>query len=193
MIFVDFRTRCLTSVNYVRRKFVIDDAMAPVLSGPHAPDLISARFDGGVIMEWRRLMKVRQVMHKGVEACDPATPVAVIAKLMKTGDIGAAPIVENGKIVGMVTDRDLALRTLADGRDPNKLTARDVMSASVSCCGEDEEIDNAVRLMEERKIRRLPVTDAKSKLVGILSLGDISHAVSQSVSGELVKAVSAHH
>lgn len=138
-------------------------------------------------------MKVRQVMHKGAEACDPATPVAEIAKLMKTGDIGAVPISDNGKIVGMVTDRDIALRALADGRDPNKLTARDVMSASVSCCGEDEEIDKALRLMEDRKIRRLPVTDAKSKLVGILSLGDISHAVSQSVSGELVKAVSAHH
>jgi CBS domain-containing protein len=193
MNLIDFFRRYLTLINYVRREFVIDDFQAPVLSGPHAPDWISARFDGGVIVEWRRLMKVRQVMHKGVAACQPSTPVAQVAMMMKADDIGAVPVSENGKIVGMVTDRDIAVRAFADGRDPEKLIARDVMSASVSCCGEDEEIDKAVRLMEVRKIRRLPVTDAKSKLVGILSLGDISHAVSQSVSGELVKAVSAHH
>ncbi|MEX0644293.1 MAG: CBS domain-containing protein [Parvularculaceae bacterium] len=138
-------------------------------------------------------MKVRQVMHKGVHAREPSTPVSQIAKLMKSDDIGAVPIVANGKLVGIVTDRDIAVRAVAEGRDLAKATARDVMTSGLVCCGEDDEIDEAVRQMEKRKIRRLPVTNAQEQLVGMLSLGDISHAVGQSISGELVKAVSAHH
>lgn len=138
-------------------------------------------------------MKVSQIMHKGVTTVTPSTPVAEIAAVMRSDDIGATPVAENGKIVGIVTDRDIALRALADRRDSAKLTARDIMSERVACCGSDDDIDTALRQMEKLKIRRLPVTDARAKLVGILSLGDISHAVSESVSGELVKAVSTHH
>jgi CBS domain-containing protein len=138
-------------------------------------------------------MKVKQAMHKGVQSREPSTPVAQLAKLMKSDDIGAVPITENGKLVGMVTDRDIAVRAVAEGRDVSKATARDVMSSGLTCCGEDEEIDQAVRLMEKKGIRRLPVTNAKKQLIGMLSLGDVSHAVGQDVSGELIKAVSAHH
>jgi CBS domain-containing protein len=138
-------------------------------------------------------MKVKQAMHKGIQSREPTTPVEQLAKLMKTDDIGAVPITENGKFVGMVTDRDIAVRAVAGGRDVSKLTARDVMSSGPNCCSEDDEIDEAVRLMEEKKIRRLPVTNAQKQLVGMLSLGDVSQAVGQSISGELVKAVSAHH
>jgi CBS domain-containing protein len=138
-------------------------------------------------------MKVKQAMHKGVQSREPSTPIGQLAKLMKTDDIGAVPITENGKFVGMVTDRDIAVRAVAGGRDVAKLTARDVMTTGLTCCSEDDEIDEAVRLMEEKKIRRLPVTNVQKQLVGMLSLGDVSEAVGQSVSGELVKAVSAHH
>lgn len=138
-------------------------------------------------------MKVSQVMHKGVLSREPATPVAQIALIMKSDDIGAVPIIDNGKLVGMVTDRDIALRAAGASRNLSDLKARDVMSSGLTCCNEDDEIDEAVRLMEKKKIRRLPVTNTQKQLVGMLSLGDISHAVGQSVSGELVKAVSAHH
>jgi CBS domain-containing protein len=138
-------------------------------------------------------MKVKQAMHKGVQSRQPTTPIAELAKLMKDDDIGAVPIAENGKFLGMVTDRDIAVKAIAKSRDIAKLTAREIMSSGLTCCGEDEDIDDAVRLMEEKKIRRLPVTNAQNKLVGMLSLGDISHAVGKNVSGELVKAVSAHH
>lgn len=138
-------------------------------------------------------MKVKQAMHKGVQSREPATKIAEIAKLMKSEDIGAVPITENGKFAGMVTDRDITLRAVADGRDISELTARDVMSPGLSCCNEDADIGEAVRLMEKKKLRRLAVTNQKEQLVGILSLGDVAHAAGQGVSNELIRAVSAHH
>lgn len=138
-------------------------------------------------------MKVKQAMHKQAEWCDPSTPISELAKIMQSKDIGAIPIGENDKLVGMVTDRDIAIRGVANGRDTTKLTARDVMSEKIIYCTEEEDIEDAVRLMEEKKVRRLPVINAKKRMVGMLSLGDVSHAVGQSLSGELVKAVSAHH
>lgn len=138
-------------------------------------------------------MKVKQAMHKKAEWCEPSTPVAELAKIMKSKDIGAIPIGENDKLVGMVTDRDITVRGFADNRDMSKLTARDVMSKKIIYCTEDEDIEDAVHLMEEKQVRRLPVINAQKRMVGMLSLGDVSHAVGQSLSGELVKAVSAHH
>lgn len=138
-------------------------------------------------------MKVKQAMHKKAEWCEPSTPVKDLAKLMKEQDIGAIPIGENDRLIGMVTDRDIVVRGFANGPEIAKLTARDVMSEKVIYCTEDEDIEDAVHLMEEKQIRRLPVINAQKRMVGMLSLGDISHAVGQSLSGELVKAVSAHH
>jgi CBS domain-containing protein len=138
-------------------------------------------------------MKAKQIMHKGVKTVEAAAPIAKIAQLMKSEDVGAIPITDSGKLLGMVTDRDIAIRAVAGARDISKLTARDVMSPGLACCSEDAEIDEAVRIMEDKKIRRLPVTNAQKELVGMLSLGDISHAVGQTISGELVRAVSAHH
>jgi CBS domain-containing protein len=138
-------------------------------------------------------MKVKQAMHKQAEWRDPATPLTELAKLMKSEDIGAIPIGENDKLVGMVTDRDIAVRAVANGGDLSKATARDVMSKRIIYCTEDQEIEDAVHLMEEKQIRRLPVINAEKRMVGMLSLGDVSHAAGQSLCGELVKAVSAHH
>ena len=138
-------------------------------------------------------MKVKQAMHKQTEWCDPATPLAEVAKMMKSHDIGCVPIGENDKLIGMVTDRDIAIRCVADGADLSKTTARDVMSKKIIYCMEDEDIEDAVHLMEEKQIRRLPVINAEKRMVGMLSLGDVSHAAGQSLSGELVKSVSAHH
>lgn len=138
-------------------------------------------------------MKVKEAMHKGAQWREPSTPVTQLAKLMKSDDIGAIPIGENDKLIGMVTDRDIAIRGVADNGDLSKLTARDVMSNKIIYCTEDEDIDDAIHLMEEKQVRRLPVINAKKRLVGMLSLGDVTHAVNQSLSGELAKSVSAHH
>lgn len=138
-------------------------------------------------------MKVQEAMHKGAEWRSPETPIAELAELMRQEDIGAVPIGENDRLIGMVTDRDLACRGLASGTEVARLTARDVMSDRIIYCTTSEELDDAVRLMENHQIRRLPVLNGKKRMVGMLSLGDVSHAASRELSGELVQAVSDHH
>ncbi len=138
-------------------------------------------------------MRVKEMMHKGVKWVSPDTPITTIAKTMKQYDIGAVPVGEHDRLVGMVTDRDIALRGLVDGKAASRLTARNVMTKGVIWCRDSDSTAEAVRLMETKHIRRLPVIDAKKRMVGMLSLGDISHAASQKTAGEVLKAVSAHH
>ena len=138
-------------------------------------------------------MKVKEIMHKGVEWVSPDTPLTKLATRMLKHDVGAIPIGENDRLVGMVTDRDIAIRGLANGKDISNLTARDVMTKGVIWCWDSDSPTNAARLMENKKIRRLPVIDDNKRMVGMLSLGDISHAVSDQTAAEVIKAVSAHH
>jgi CBS domain-containing protein len=142
----------------------------------------------------RSAMKVQIAMHKGVEWVGPDTPVAELAKLMRKHDIGAIPIGENDQLIGMVTDRDIVCKGLAkDSFDARRATARDVMTSGIHCCREDDDLAKAVRHMEELKIRRLPVINKSMRMVGILSLGDVSHAATGDLVSECVKSVSAHH
>ena len=138
-------------------------------------------------------MKVKDVMHKGVSWVQPDTSLTAIAKIMKTEDIGAVPVGENDKLVGMVTDRDIICRGLGNGKTPEKLTAKDVMTKGITFCRENEEVDDTIRIMESKQIRRLPVIDKDKRMVGMLSIGDISHSLPQEMSGEVMRAVSAHH
>ena len=138
-------------------------------------------------------MKVKDAMHKGAEWVQPNTPVPDLAKRMREHDIGALPVGENDKLIGMVTDRDIVCRGLTNGKDVAKLTARDLMTKTIVWCRDDEDLDDAIRIMEDKRIRRLPVIDKNKRMVGMLSLGDVSHAGKSKLSGELLTAVSAHH
>jgi CBS domain-containing protein len=138
-------------------------------------------------------MKVKEAMHKGVEWASPSTSVVKLARLMREHDIGAIPIGEDDRLIGMVTDRDIVCRGLADGKDPTTLTARDVMTKGIVYCRDDEDLDDATRTMELQQVRRLPVIDGHKRMVGILSLGDVSNACPQELSGEVLQAVSDHH
>jgi CBS domain-containing protein len=139
-------------------------------------------------------MKVKDAMHKGVDWVGPDTPVTEIAKLMREHDIGSIPIGENDRLIGMVTDRDIVCKGLArDGFDARGATARDVMTPGVHCCREDDDLAKAVRHMEALKVRRLPVINKNKRMVGILSLGDISSSASTDLVSEWAKSVSAHH
>jgi CBS domain-containing protein len=93
----------------------------------------------------------------------------------------------------MVTDRDIAVRGLAKGNNVSKLTAKDVMTKGVIWCRDSDSAAKAARLMETKHVRRLPVINEKKRMVGMLSLGDISHAAPQKTAAEALKAVSAHH
>jgi CBS domain-containing protein len=138
-------------------------------------------------------MKVKKAMHKGAEWIPPETPLAKAAKKMRELDVGSLPVGEKDRLIGMVTDRDITCRAVANGRDIGKLTARDVMTKGIVYCRNNEDLDDALRVMESKKIRRLPVIDENKRMVGMLSLGDVSHAASHELSGELMSAVSAHH
>ena len=138
-------------------------------------------------------MKVKDVMHTGVSWVEPDVSVAEVAKKMRNEDIGAVPVGEHDRLIGMVTDRDITCRGTAEGASPKELTARDVMSKGIIFCRDEEDVDDALRIMEHKKIRRLPVLNEDKRMVGMLSLGDVSSKVSESLSGEVMRAVSAHH
>jgi len=93
---------------------------------------------------------------------------------MRDGDFGVLPIHENDRLIGIVTDRDLTVRALAAGKDPDATTLRDVMSPEILYCYEDQTIDEVARNMGEQQVRRLPVVSRSKRLVGILSLGDLA-------------------
>lgn len=139
-------------------------------------------------------MKVKDAMHRGVDWVSPETPVTELAKLMRDRDIGSIPIGRDDRLIGMVTDRDIVCKGLADdGFDSRSATARDVMTAGIHCCREDDDLAKAVRHMEELKIRRLPVIGKNMRMVGMLSVGDVGQSAPIELMSGYVKSVSAHH
>ena len=138
-------------------------------------------------------MRVKDVMHPDALFVDPGAPISDLATIMQEMNIGALPVGENDRLIGMVTDRDIVVRGLIGKADPLQLTARDVMSQPIVYCLADEDVDDAVRIMEQREIRRLPVIDENHRMVGMLSLGDIAARAAPSLVTETLRAVSAHH
>ncbi len=138
-------------------------------------------------------MDISKAMHAQADWVSADTPVSEVARIMQKDDIGAIPVGKDDRLIGMITDRDIALRVVAAGRDPAKTTAEEVMTKDIVYCRTHETVEDAIHLMDQKKIRRLPVINDKQRLVGMLSLGDISHAVGRELSGELLRAVSDHH
>jgi CBS domain-containing protein len=144
--------------------------------------------------ERRLAMKVKDVMHKGVDWVSPNTPVTELAKLMREHDIGCIPIGEDDRLIGMVTDRDIVCKGLASKDfDARRTTARDVMTEGIHCCREDDDLAKAMQHMEKLQLRRLPVINKSKRMVGILSLGDLSTSASTEQLSEWAKSVSSHH
>src|SRR3954453_4707662 len=142
----------------------------------------------------RSAMKVKEAMHKGVDWVSPDTPITEIAKLMRAHDVGCIPIGEDDQLVGMVTDRDIVCKGLAgNGFDASRARARDVMTEGIHCCREDDDLAKAVHHMETLKVRRLPVINKSKRMVGMISLGDISQFTSGDLVSGYVKSVAAHH
>jgi len=139
-------------------------------------------------------MKVKDVMHKGVDWVSPDTPITELAKLMRGHDIGCIPIGEDDRLIGMVTDRDIVCKGLASNSfDARRTMARDVMTEGIHCCREDDDLAKEVHHVETLKVRRLPVINKSKRMVGMISLGDVGHSASGDLLSECVKSVSAHH
>ena len=138
-------------------------------------------------------MKISKAMHPKAEWASAETPVSEVAKMMEKDDIGAIPVGKDDKLIGMLTDRDIATRVVAKGLDPTKTTAESVMTKGIVWCQTNSTVEDAIHLMDQKKIRRLPVIDENKRLVGMLSLGDIVHSVSHDLSGEILHSVADHH
>ena len=118
-------------------------------------------------------MKVNEIMTQDVRLLNPENSIREAAILMDEIDAGALPVGENDRLVGMITDRDIAIRAIAAGRGPKTLV-REVMSSEVLYCFEDQDLDEVCRNISDIKVRRLPVMNREKRLVGILSLGDMA-------------------
>jgi CBS domain-containing protein len=119
-------------------------------------------------------MKVSQLMTKNVSVADLETTLEEIATMMRDEDAGAIPVLDDDNLVGIVTDRDIVLRCIAEGRDPVGTTSEEILSGDLTTIRPNDDIDAAAHLMAQRQVRRLPVVDESGKLVGMLSLGDIA-------------------
>lgn len=119
-------------------------------------------------------MKLKELMTRDAATVAPETPLMEAAQKMRTLDIGALPVCDGGNLVGILTDRDLAIRAAAEGSDPRSATVREVMSTDLAVCYEDQEAAEAEQLMQQRKVRRLMVLDREQHLAGIISLGDLA-------------------
>lgn len=137
-------------------------------------------------------MKIQDVMSSDVHVIDSTATVKEAAVMMRKRDIGSIPISREGVLVGMVTDRDIVLRVVADGQDCETLVA-DAMSDGVKYCFEDETVDEVARRMADLAIRRLPVLDRDKRVVGIVSLSNIASANDSGATGELLQGIAQPH
>lgn len=119
-------------------------------------------------------MLVGDVMQRGVVVIGPGASLALAARIMRDRDIGCLPVVENGRLLGMITDRDIAVRGVAEGLNPHQAIVREAMSASAIACSVESTIDQATALMATHSIKHLPVVDRRERVVGLLSLRDIT-------------------
>jgi CBS domain-containing protein len=134
-------------------------------------------------------MRVNEAMSRDVRVANPQQKISEAAKLMAEIDAGALPVGENDRLVGMITDRDIAIRAVALGKGPDT-QVREIMSKDIKYCFEDEELDHVSRNMAEIQVKRLPVVDRDKRLVGILALGDIAGKAGPRVTGRAVEGIS---
>ena len=136
-------------------------------------------------------MKLSSIMTGGIETIRPQATLAEAAKKMASQDIGSLPVCSDRRsVVGIITDRDITVRAVARGIDPNQTRVEEVMTKDVLSCSSDADVEQACELMEKRQVRRLLVTGQDDTPVGIVSLGDIALCLRESQAGELLKKVS---
>jgi CBS domain-containing protein len=133
---------------------------------------------------------VREVMTSNPCAIDADKSVAYAAKMMKDEDVGLAPIVEGDKLIGTLTDRDITIRVVAEGKDPNGTIVREVATTEVVTIDPQQDLDEALRLMARNQVRRLPVVEEDGKLVGVVAQADVAREGDDAKTGEVVEKIS---
>jgi CBS domain-containing protein len=134
-------------------------------------------------------MKVCDAMSRDVQVASPTQSIRNAAKIMAKIDVGVLPVGENDRLVGMITDRDIAVRAVAEGKAAST-KVRDIMSEEVLYCFEDQDLEEVARNMSTMKIRRLPVVNRDKRLVGIISLGDLARNDDPTTAGQAISQIS---
>jgi CBS domain-containing protein len=134
--------------------------------------------------------KIQDVMTRDVEVISPDDTLRSAAEKMRDRDVGPIPVCDGQRLVGMLTDRDIVVRIIAQGKDAQSTRVSEAMSPHVEYCFAEDSLDGALRHMSSKQIRRLVVLDSNKKLVGIVSLGDLSREASEERSGEALEAIS---
>jgi CBS domain-containing protein len=133
---------------------------------------------------------VREVMTSKLCSIDTDKTVAYAAKMMRDEDVGIAPIVDGDRLVGVLTDRDIAVRVVAEGRDPEQVKVTEVASRDVVTLDPQQDLDEALRLMARHQVRRLPVVEEDGRLVGVVAQADVAQEADERQTGEVVEQIS---
>ena len=138
--------------------------------------------------------KCSEVMTREPASCEAGETITRVASVMKKQDVGSVPVVqsrEEPKLIGIVTDRDIVVKVVADGADVGHATVRDAMTPNPVSCKEDDDVNHALELMSSRQVRRVPVVDEGGRLVGIIAQADVATRMKRDeTTGELVEAIS---
>jgi CBS domain-containing protein len=134
-------------------------------------DAVRIAFD---LLQESAMTTVSQIMSVDVRVVQPQESLRNAALMMQELDVGALPVCDGERLLGMLTDRDIAVRGVAEGLKPEEACVSDIMSPDVQCCSQDEDTEQVMRQMGEHQLRRLPVIDRNKKLVGIVSLADLA-------------------
>jgi CBS domain-containing protein len=132
---------------------------------------------------------VKNVMTKNPTSCDPSATVVEAAKVMASEDVGSIPVAKDSRLVGVVTDRDIVIRVLAEGRDPSSTTVGEIASSDLETVSPDDDLNTALRKMASSKVRRLPVVEG-DELVGIVAQADVARQGDDSETGQVVEEIS---
>ncbi len=135
-------------------------------------------------------MLIHDVMTRNVECVEADALLPDAASRMEILNVGSLPVCDQHRMVGILTDRDIAVRSIADGRDPRQTTVRDVMTPDVLYCFDDQGVEEAIQVMKENQIRRLPILDQENRLIGIVSLGDLANFGDKELVGQALDRIS---
>jgi CBS domain-containing protein len=135
-------------------------------------------------------MLIKEIMTPNPEIVRFEDPVIKAAKVMKEINVGAIPIFDGEDAVGLVTDRDITIRLVAEGRDPKTLKVGDIMSSEVITCKDNADAQEAAKIMKQKNVRRLLVKNEQNKIVGLVTLGDLATSIGKEVSGDVLQEIS---
>ena len=134
--------------------------------------------------------RIREIMTSNPSTVEPDKTVVDAARIMKQEDAGVVPVTENGRLTGMVTDRDIAIRVVAESKDPKSTTVREVASSDLVTIDPQQDLDEALRLMAQHQVRRLPVVEEDGRLVGVVAQADVARHGDDTKTGQVVQEIS---